>query len=169
MNRHAALARVVSVSAFAAATLLAGGAVGKTLRVGPGAAYAKPCAAFAAAAAGDVVEIDASGNGTYDGDLCAIATSGLTIRGVGGRAHVDAAGQNAQGKGIWVVQGSDVVVENVELSGAAVPDLNGAGIRAEGKNLTVRGSYFHDDENGILGGAGEVLIKTSEFAKARKA
>lgn len=135
------------------------------LEVGPGKTYAKPCAAFAAAAQGDTVEIDAAGNGTYDGDVCAIAASGLTIRGVNGRAHIDAAGQNAQGKAIWVVQGDGVTIENIELSGAAVPDHNGAGIRAEGKDLTIRSSYFHDNEEGILGGAGEVLVELSEFAR----
>lgn len=135
------------------------------LEVGPGKTYAKPCAAFAAAAQGDTIEIDAAGNGTYDGDVCAIAPNGLTIRGVNGRAHIDAAGQNAQGKATWVVEGDDITIENIELSGASVPDHNGAGIRADGTNLTIRSCYFHDNEEGILGGAGEVLIELSEFAR----
>jgi len=54
-------------------------------------------------------------------------------------------------------------VENVEFSGARVVDQNGAGIRAEGTNLTIRHSYFHDNENGILGGKGHVRIEYSEF------
>ncbi|HEX7671099.1 MAG TPA: hypothetical protein VF395_16000, partial [Polyangiaceae bacterium] len=148
-----------------ACVLLAGSAIGATRKVGPGQTYATPCAAFGAAQDGDVIEIDAAGNGTYDGDVCAITKNGLTVRGVNGRAHIDAAGKNAQGKGTWITQGSDITVDNVELSGAAVPDLNGAGIRAEGTNLTIRNSYFHDNENGILGGAGVVLIEYSEFAK----
>jgi hypothetical protein len=136
------------------ALLFASGVRAETLEVGPGKTYATPCAAFAAAQAGDVVEIDAAGNGTYDGDVCAIGVDDLTVRGVNGLAHVDADGQNAQGKAIWVIQGNDVTLENIELSGAEVPDLNGAGIRAEGTNLTIRGSYFHDNQEGILGGAG---------------
>jgi hypothetical protein len=147
------------------ALLFASGALAETLEVGPGKTYATPCAAFAAAQAGDVVEIDAAGNGTYDGDVCALLVDDLTVRGVNGRAHVDADGQNAQGKAIWVVQGNDVTLENVELSGAEVPDLNGAAIRAEGNNLTIRGSYFHDNQEGILGGAGELLIESTEFAR----
>lgn len=134
------------------------------LEVGPGKAYATPCEAIAAAATGDVIEVDAAGN--YDGDVCGWSTDGLTIRGVGGRAHIDAAGQNAQGKGIWVIAGDDTVIEDIELSGATVPDQNGAGIRQEGTNLTVRRCYFHDNEDGILAGNdpdSEILIEYSHF------
>ena len=45
-------------------------------------------------------------------------------------------------------------------------DQNGAGIRYQGGNLTVTNSYFHDNQNGILGGAapnGTISISTSEF------
>jgi len=144
----------------------AGPALGATLQVGPGKTYAKPCQALAAAHDDDVIEIDAAGNGTYDGDVCAFSQNGLTLRGVNGRAHVDAASQNAQGKAIWVISGNDTTVENVELSGCHVVDQNGAGIRQQGKNLTVRGSYFHDNEDGILESnvaGSEILIETSEF------
>ncbi len=135
-----------------------------TLTVGPGKTYAMPCAAFAAAMDGDVIEIDAAGS--YDGDVCAITKNALTIRGVNGRAQIDAAGNDAQGKGIWVVQGDNTRIENIELSGATVPDMNGAGIRQEGQNLTVRGCYFHDNENGILAGdvaGSQILIEYTEF------
>ncbi len=141
-------------------------AQGATLRVGPGATYVTPCQAVAAAADGDTIEIDAAG--VYDGDVCAIARSRLTLRGVNGRAHIDAAGKNAGGKGIWVIQGDDTVVEGIEFSGATVPDQNGAGIRQEGTNLTIRNCYFHDNEDGILTNAdpnSEILIETSEFAR----
>lgn len=145
---------------------LAGSASAGTLAVGPGKPYATPCAAFAAAKDGDRVEIEASGS--YSGDVCAITANGLTIVGSNGQAHIDAGGKNAQGKGIWVIQGHDTVVENIELSGASVPDQNGAGIRQEGANLTVRRCYFHDNENGILSGANpssEISIESSEFAR----
>lgn len=58
-------------------------------------------------------------------------------------------------------------MENIEFSGAKVPDRNGGGIRFEGKNLTVRNCYFHHNENGILGGTnedGEIVVEHSEFA-----
>lgn len=130
--------------------------------VGPGQPYAKPCQALAAAQDGDVIEIDAAGN--YDGDVCAIYRNNLTIRGVNGRARIDAAGMYAQGKGIWVVAGDNTVVENIEFSGARVPDRNGAGIRLDSGNLTVRNCVFHHNETGILGGFyGKVLIEHSEF------
>ncbi|AUX44594.1 uncharacterized protein SOCE26_060600 [Sorangium cellulosum] len=136
-----------------------------TLPVGPGKTYTTPCQAVSAAADNDAIEIDAAGN--YDGDVCAIPRSGLTLRGVGGRAKIDAAGKSSGGKAIWVIQGNDTVVENIELSGTTVPDQNGAGIRQEGVNLTVRGCYFHDNDNGILAGdkqGSTILIEYTEFA-----
>jgi hypothetical protein len=137
-----------------------------TLRVGPGQTYATPCRAFAAAASGDIIEIDASGG--YNGDVCAITASNLTIRGLNGRPRIDAAGANSGGKGIWVIQGANTVIENIELSGAKVPDRNGAAIRQEGAGLTLRRVYFHDNENGLLTGANansEILVEYSEFAR----
>ncbi len=113
-----------------------------------------------------MIEIEASGS--YDGDVCAITKDRLTIRGVNGRPHIDAAGKSSGGKAIWVVQGSDTRIYNVELSGCSVPDKNGAGIRQEGRNLVVDGSYFHDNENGILTGAdaqSSITIVRSEFAR----
>ena len=62
-----------------------------------------------------------------------------------------------------MVAGSDLTVENIEFSGARVRDRNGAGIRPEGKNLTVRNCRFYDCENGILGGNGEMLFEGCEF------
>jgi len=140
-------------------------AAAATLHVGPGQAYAAPCAAIAAASDGDTIQIDAAGS--YDGDVCAWSTNGLTLQGVNGRPRVDAAGNAAQGKAIWVIAGDDTTIDNVELSGCHVPDANGAGIRQEGVNLTVRHAYFHNNEDGILAGdnAGSTItIEYSEFA-----
>ena len=96
--------------------------------------------------------------------MATIRANHLTIRGVGnGRAKLPAHGRDAGGKGIWVVTGSDLTVENIEFSGARVRDRNGAGIRPEGKNLTVRNCRFYDCENGILGGNGEMLFEGCEF------
>jgi spore coat protein U-like protein len=146
-------------------SLIAAGSVSAaTLSVGPGKTYAKPCAAFAVAKDGDLVEI--TGNTTYSGDVCGINASNLTIRGVNGRAKIDAAGLNAMGKGTWVVAGNNVTIENVEMLGARVPDLNGAALRLEGTKFTLRQSFLHDNENGILSGANansDILIEYSEF------
>lgn len=142
--------------------MAASGAVAAVRSVGPGKPYAKPCQAFAAAQDGDVIEIDAAGN--YDGDVCPVTKNNLVIRGVNGRARIDAAGQYAWGKGIWVVAGNNTVIENIEFSGAKVPDRNGAGIRLDSGNLTVRNCVFRNNETGILGGFyGKVLIEHSEF------
>lgn len=135
----------------------------QTLQVGPGRPFARPSLAIAAAQDGDTIEIDAAGN--YDGDVCVIRVNGLTLRGVGnGRARIRAAGRHARGKGIWVIAGNNIIVDNIEFSGARVPDRNGAGIRAQGANLTIRNCRFHDCQDAILGGAGIVLIEFSEFS-----
>src|SRR3954447_16449984 len=97
-----------------------------TRSLAPGHPAAKPCQAIAAAQPGDVVQIDAAGNGTYDGDVCQTDVANLTIEGVNGRARIDAAGQSSGGKAIWVLHGADTVVRDVELTGAAVADRNGA-------------------------------------------
>jgi len=135
-----------------------------TLQVGPDKPFATPCAAVAAAQSGDVIEID---GGLYRRDVCVIRPDNLTLRGVNGRPHLDAADASAQGKAIWVIHGNNALVEDIEFSGASVPDHNGAGIRAEGVNLTVRNCYFHDNQDGILESniaESTILIEFSEFA-----
>jgi hypothetical protein len=159
--------RVVALSLPVAALLslaFAVPAAAATRAVGPGKPYAAPCSAFAAAVAGDVIEIDA--RGTYRGNVCGIYASNLTIRGVNGRPKIDAGGANAMGKGTWVVVGNNVVIENVEMFGARVADQNGAALRLEGTNFTLRNSFLHDNENGILSGANtasNIVIENSEF------
>jgi hypothetical protein len=152
---------MLAITIFAASVPAANA---NTLQVGPGKQYAAPCAAIAAASAGDTIQIDTSV--TYSGDVCQWNTNSLTLIGVGGgRAVINAAGQNSQGKAIWVISGNNTVVENIEFTGASVPDLNGAGIRAEGTNLTIRNCYFHDNQEGILtdGGNSTIIIEFSEF------
>jgi len=140
-----------------------------THQVGPTRTYVSPNALYEAnvLVQGDTVEIDA---GTYSGTaaLAVWHADSLVIRGVGGRPHLDAASQNIWGKGIWVCNGNDITVENIEFSGATVPDENGAGIRLDKSGLIVRHCYFHDNENGILTsnpGDGDILIEYSEFAR----
>jgi hypothetical protein len=136
----------------------------RVLRVGPAREIKRPSAAAAIARDGDVIEIDA---GNYDGDAASWSQNGLTIRGVGGRAHLRANGAHAEGKAIWVIKGANTTIENVEFSGATVGDGNGAGIRQEGAGLIVRSSYFHHNQNGILTSpnkASDIVIEHSEFA-----
>jgi len=135
--------------------------VGPT-RTGPN-TFTVPSAAIAAALAGDVIEIDV---GSYVDDNAVISTNKLTLRGVGGaRPHLSSTVPTSNGKGIWVNDAQNTTVENIEFSGAtAAPgDDNGAGIRNEGDGFTVCNGYFHDNQNGILGGNGTVLIEYSLF------
>lgn len=54
------------------------------------------------------------------------------------------------GKAALVLTGNNVLVESIECQNIYVRDLNGACIRFEGKNLTVRGVYAHDSQSGIM-------------------
>lgn len=54
------------------------------------------------------------------------------------------------GKAIFVTQGRNITISNITFRNARVPHRNGAGIRAEGENLTVKNSAFINNENGIL-------------------
>jgi hypothetical protein len=163
MNRGGSAAVVLLLG------LVPASAEGATTRVvGPGRPYAKPCQAIAAAAPGDTVQIDAAGNGSYDGDVCATSVPHLTIEGFNGRARIDAAGRSSGGKAIWVLSGANTTVRNVELSGATVPDRNGAAIRVEGDgDLRLIRSYIHGNQDGILvtgSTSTEVVVERSEFA-----
>jgi Right handed beta helix region len=158
----------LAIALLVALALPVSTAQARTLAVGPGKTYNKPCAAIAAAHPGDTVRIDARGNGRYDGDVCASSTARLTIEGVHGRARIAAAGASSQGKAIWVLSGAHVVVRNVELSGARVPDRNGAAIHLEGGSLTLDRVSFHDDEDGILVANDpriDLTITRSQFAR----
>lgn len=137
-----------------------------TLTVGPGKMFQTFCAAVAASKAGDTIEVSI---GIYPNESCTIQQP-ITIKAVGtGTAHLkwgtgDALTNTAHipnGKGILIVQAS-TTIEGLEFSGAKVPDGNGAGIRYEGGNLTVRKSYFHGNENGILGQGGASNTATLE-------
>ena len=140
-------------------------AAGRVLNIGPGKKYKRPSDAAGAAQDGDTVEIAA---GTYKGDVAQWTASNLTIRGVGGRVHLDADGRCQAGKAIWVISGNDTAVDNIEFSNCRVPDRTGAGLLFEGRNLAVRNSFFHDNDMGLVTGnrqKGDVLVEGSEFAR----
>jgi Periplasmic copper-binding protein (NosD) len=80
-----------------------------------------------------------------------IGTPGLVLRGEPG-AHLR--GHAVEGKAALVVKAKGVVIEGIECSGIAVRDNNGACIRIEGDDLTVRNVHFHDNQEGILSGPG---------------
>ncbi len=160
------VARVMALTVAAALAATTHAAAARTLQVGPGQRFPTPCRAIARAHAGDTIQIDARGNRSYRGDVCAWSTSHLTIVGVHGRAHIDAAGANSEGKAIWVIAGDDTTIRNVELSGARVPDDNGAGIRQEGAGLTIVHCLFDHNQEGILAAdnpASNIVIDSSVF------
>jgi hypothetical protein len=132
-------------------------------QVGLTKAYTKPSQVSSLVNIGDTVEIDAA---TYIGDVCVWSKSNLLLKGVGGRAHLRANGNYVLGKGIWVLAGNNIRVQNIEFSEAAVPDQNGAGIRLDGNGIKVSNCYFHNNENGILtsnSNTGTIAIDNSEF------
>ena len=136
-----------------------------TLMVGPGQKYAIPSQAFKAAKDGDTILIDAAGD--YAGDRSYIRANNLTIQGINGRPHLTppANGWALDGKGLWNVDGQNTTIDNIEISGVRQPG-NGAAIRFEGRNLTIRNCYFHDNNDGILTNEtniGNILIEYSEF------
>jgi hypothetical protein len=136
-----------------------------TLFVGPTRTIKTPSGAVSSVKAGDTVVID---SGAYANETATWRVDNLTLRGAKKFAHVIAPATISNGKAIWVVQGNNTTVENIEFSNASVPDQNGAGIRIEGGNITIRNCYFHDNEDGILGGDGancNVVIENSEFAR----
>lgn len=133
-----------------------------TVQVGPARTYKTVAAGVAAAVAGDTIEIDA---GVYTGAAaCAtINQNNLTIKGVGGRPKLDAFGVDVGGKGIFFQNASDLKIDNIEFANAVCASQNGAGIRAQGNNLTVQNCYFHECQDGILNGQGVVIIQNCEF------
>jgi hypothetical protein len=137
----------------------------KVWKVGSSHAYTKPSQVSTLVQNGDTVDIDA---GVYPEDVARWSANNLLLRGVGdGYAHLKSNGASYGGKAIWVIAGNNVTVEWIEFSECTVPDKNGAGIRYEGLNLTVRHCYFHENEMGILGGEyhpSTVKIEYCEFA-----
>lgn len=125
-----------------------------TWRVGPTRPYTFCSQVAPLVQNGDTILIDAS---TYVNDpQVKWSKNNLLIKGVGGRPILRAgsiiANDAVNGKGIFVISGANVTVENIEFADAAVIDHNGAGIRQEGANLFVRYCKFSGNEMGILCG-----------------
>ena len=132
------------------------------LNVGQGQTYSTIAAAVNASHDGDVVAVQA---GTYVNDFFAVNTK-ITIEGIGGMANLVATQSPPNGKAI-VTTNTDVTIDHLAFSGAAVADGNGAGIRYQAGNLTITNSYFHDNQEGLLGNPsadGTITIRNSEFA-----
>jgi len=75
-----------------------------------------------------------------------------------------------EGKAAIVVSGSNTLIEQIECYGIKVSDNNGACVRQQGRDLTLRGVYFHDSQQGILSahGSGSLTIEFSRFENLGK-
>jgi hypothetical protein len=158
--------RPITGSVFAAALLLvlAMPAAAATLEVGEGKEYANPSDAIAKAADGDTIRI---APGEYF-DCAIIRQSKLTLEGTGANATAVLTDKACAGKGLLITAGDDITIRNLTLTRARVPDMNGAGIRAEGTNLTVEGVKFINNQNGILAASNKdstIIIRNSEFTR----
>ena len=134
--------------------LLYGQAFSTTWNVGPIRNYTYCSQVAPLVQQGDTILIDFA---TYVNDPQVIWNkSNLYIAGIGGRPRLEAgsiiANDMVNGKGIFVISGSNVHVHNIEFANAVVQDNNGAGIRQEGANLWVSNCTFNGNEMGILGG-----------------
>jgi hypothetical protein len=116
----------------------------RVLRVGPGEAFAVPSQAAAVARAGDRVLI---APGSYR-DCATWRAAGLHIVADGGAVEIS--GPVCGDKALFVVAAPGITIEGLTFRGAVATPGNGAGIRAEGGDLTVRRSRFEGNQNGIL-------------------
>jgi len=145
------------------AAIALGVAQADIIRVGPDQTTKSIAVAASFARDGDVFEVQA---GDYHGDVAVWTKDNITVRAVGGRVRLIAAGMAAEGKAIWVLRGGRMTVQGIDFSGAKVPDKNGAGIRLEKGKLMVQDCTFTNNENGILTGGdpqAELEIVNSEF------
>jgi len=122
--------------------------------------------AFDVVQSGGVIHI---GPGTYkQGGTLKRDKNGVSIYGSYGTVFDGAV---VSSKGTFVIQGNDTTIEDVECQNVEVRDKNGACLRFEGTNITLRRVNFSNSENGILtsGKSGTILIEDSVFEGNGKA
>ncbi|RIA35414.1 parallel beta helix pectate lyase-like protein [Hephaestia caeni] len=76
-------------------------------------------------------------------------------------------GTTCEGKAAFVLRGQSATVDGLVFRNMAVDDGNGAGIRTEMGDLTVRNAMFVDSQEGILGGeptGQRIVIDRSTFS-----
>jgi hypothetical protein len=148
---------------LAAGVALAAPLRAATLEVGEGKKYAVPSAAAAVAENGDHIVIAA---GEYF-DCAVWHADNLVIEGAGPDKTV-ITDKTCNGKGLFVVDGNNTTIRNLMLTRARVGDFNGAGIRAEGGDLTVEHVHFVNNQDGILSAPNpkaSFVIRDSEFIR----
>lgn len=142
---------------------------GNSVCIVGGACFKTPSEAFAKVKNGDTIKINA---GTYN-DVGVLSASNVTIVGVGGKAIIDAKGKIANGRGIWIINGNNTTLDNIEM----LNEDNGlrndaawdqAAVYLNGNNLTMRNMYIHNNMQGFFnntnaGTTCNLLIENSIF------
>ncbi len=142
--------------------------------VGPSKFYTLPSAVKNLVADGDTIYIDGA---VYANDATKWIKKNLKFYGLGTVSVptvIQYTGDIPNGKGIWVFEITGTCdnpyIENITFDGAQVSDANGgngAGIRMQAFNLTIKNCIFKNCQNGILEGGGytgsNVTIDNSEF------
>lgn len=117
---------------------------------------------IASARPGAVIDVPV---GDYDLKDVAISHS-IILRGPAEGGAVFRSAETTE-KGILVPQaGADLRVENITFAGAKSWDRNGAGVRHEGRNLTIVNCKFIGNEDGVLATGdpkGVIAIEGSQF------
>lgn len=146
-----------------------------TWKVGATQTYTTPSAVVNLVQNTDTIKID---GGVYLNDPVIWTKKDLVFIGLGTGSNRSImrwnGGDITNGKGIWVFANpattGNETIDNIVFEGARVSDANGgngAGIRYQAKNLTIRNCQFNSCQNGILEGGsytGAVItIQNSEF------
>lgn len=148
-----------AAAALLAAALACGTAAARTIVVGEGGDVPTLAEAARRATDGDVLSLKP---GEYF-ECAALSQHRLTIQGPGA-VLTDRA---CEGKAILVLRGNGTTVRDLKLARARVPDGNGAGIRLEGRSLTLEHVTFENNQVALLAGgdAGQVQISGSRFSR----
>jgi hypothetical protein len=145
---------------LAALLLVASPAAADVLHVGANSRYKAPSQALQAATDGDTVEIEP---GEYF-DCSRVNADRLTIVGLDeGATFSDT---TCDGKAQLIVRSTDVTIRNITFTRARVNDGNGAGIRAEGRDLTLDRVRFINNQSALLAASSPhsiITIKNSQF------
>lgn len=146
-----------------------------TWKVGATQTYTTPSAVVNLVQNSDTIKID---GGVYLNDPVIWTKKDLVFIGLGTGSNRSImrwnGGDIANGKGIWVFANpaitGNATVDNIVFEGARVSDPNGgngAGIRCQAKDLTIRNCQFNSCQNGILEGGSYsnavITIQNSEF------
>ena len=101
-------------------------------------------------------------------EAAAIKANNVVIKAQGVRLENTA----FEGKAALVVTGNNVAIEGLECTGIRVNDENGACVRLEAKDLTLRKVHFHDSQSGLMTwnrDSGTVRIEDSRFERIGRA